>query len=178
MRHLLKKIATGTMIFGASVIGMGMICYVTGVRINTSRSIPLGLYVTTSKPAEKNDYVLFCPPDTLVMAEAKRRAYLVTGFCPGEYGYMMKKILAVSSDAVSINEEGVSVNGALLPYSAPLTQDAEDRPLPQVRPSHFTINKTDVLLMSDVSATSFDARYFGPIARAQIKTVIRPVFTW
>jgi type IV secretory pathway protease TraF len=32
--------------------------------------------------------------------------------------------------------------------------------------------------MSDVSRTSFDGRYFGPISRAQIRTVIVPVFTW
>jgi type IV secretory pathway protease TraF len=32
--------------------------------------------------------------------------------------------------------------------------------------------------MSDVSGTSFDGRYFGPINRSQIKTVIRPVITW
>ena len=35
-----------------------------------------------------------------------------------------------------------------------------------------------VLLMSDDSPTSFDGRYFGPIPRAQIQTVVKPVWTW
>jgi type IV secretory pathway protease TraF len=32
--------------------------------------------------------------------------------------------------------------------------------------------------MSDVSGTSFDGRYFGPINRSQIQTVVSPVITW
>jgi type IV secretory pathway protease TraF len=36
----------------------------------------------------------------------------------------------------------------------------------------------DVLLMSDISGRSFDGRYFGPIERAQIQAVIRPVWIW
>ncbi|MGL4447802.1 MAG: hypothetical protein ACRCUZ_08805 [Shewanella sp.] len=36
----------------------------------------------------------------------------------------------------------------------------------------------EVLLMSDVSRTSFDGRYFGPVSRVQIRHVIRPLLTW
>jgi type IV secretory pathway protease TraF len=32
--------------------------------------------------------------------------------------------------------------------------------------------------MTDVSATSFDSRYFGTIQRSQISAVIRPVYVW
>jgi type IV secretory pathway protease TraF len=36
----------------------------------------------------------------------------------------------------------------------------------------------EALLMSDYSPSSFDGRYFGPIPRAQIQGVVRPVLTW
>ena len=41
-----------------------------------------------------------------------------------------------------------------------------------------TLKDNQVLLMSDYNPLSFDGRYFGPINRAQIRSVIRPVLTW
>jgi hypothetical protein len=42
--------------------GAGRRCYAAGARINTTKSIPVGLYWTSSAPVEKGAYVLFCPP--------------------------------------------------------------------------------------------------------------------
>ncbi|HZZ03535.1 S26 family signal peptidase [Paraburkholderia sp.] len=42
----------------------------------------------------------------------------------------------------------------------------------------YTLGESELLLMTDRSATSFDARYFGPVTSAQVKAVIRPVWTW
>lgn len=178
MKNLLRKITVSTAIGGAGLIAMGALCYAVGARVNTSKSIPLGLYWTSDKPVEKGAYVLFCPPQVGVIAEAKHRGYLASGFCPGDYGYMMKKILAAKDDAVAISDAGVSVNGALLPFSAPLTLDRAGRPLPRYQSASFVVGNSEVLLMSDVSGTSFDGRYFGPVNRSQIKTVIVPVITW
>lgn len=178
MKTLLRKITVATAIGGAALIALGALCYAVGARVNTSKSIPLGLYWTSNKPVEKGAYVLFCPPQVGVIAEAKHRGYLASGFCPGDYGYMMKKILAAKDDAVTISDAGVSVNGALLPFSAPLTLDRAGRPLPRYQFASFVVGNSEVLLMSDVSATSFDGRYFGPVNRSQIKTVIVPVITW
>jgi type IV secretory pathway protease TraF len=50
--------------------------------------------------------------------------------------------------------------------------------MPRYPSNAFTLGASEVLLMSDVSATSFDARYFGPLSCSQIKSVIRPVLTW
>lgn len=40
------------------------------------------------------------------------------------------------------------------------------------------LTESEVLLMTDINAGSFDGRYFGLVERSQIKGVIRPVFTW
>lgn len=149
-----------------------------GARVNTTRSIPVGLYWTSSEPVEKGAYVLFCPPQLAMFDDAKGRGYIGAGFCEGGYGYMMKRVLAAKGDAVTVAEDGVRVNGALLSHSVPIKADTAGRPLPRYQFDTYILGSFEVLLMSDVSATSFDGRYFGPINRSQIKTVIQPVITW
>ena len=90
----------------------------------------------------------------------------------------MKRVLAAKDDAVTISDEGVRGNGELLPHSAPIRADRNGRPLRRFPIERFTLDGSELLLMSDVSSTSFDGRYFGPIHRSQIKGVIRAVFTW
>lgn len=178
MKPTLEQASVGAAIVGIVLIAFGGICSVCGARVNTSRSIPLGLYWTSSAPLSKGAYVLFCPPQRDVIAEAKKRGYLTAGICPGSYGYMMKRIVAVGKDIVTVSGAGVSVNGQLLPFSVPLSTDRAGRPLARYPAARFVIARSNVLLMTDVSSSSFDARYFGPVDLAQIKTVIVPVFTW
>jgi len=178
MKVPFKKITIVTAIGGAGILALGALAYAAGARVNTSRSIALGLYWTSHQLAAKGAYVLFCPPQIPAIAEARRRGYIGAGFCPSGSGYMMKKILAAESDAVAISDAGVSVNGELLAFSAPLSRDTAGRPLPRYRYAKFNIGKSELLLMSDVSKLSFDGRYFGPVDRSQIKAVIVPVITW
>lgn len=178
MTSISKRLAAGTALGGAGVLLLGMGCYAIGARINTTKSIPVGLYWTSSAPVEKGAYVLFCPPQTPVFAIAKERGYIGAGFCPENYGYMMKRVLAVQNDSVTRDANGVRVNGELLPLSARINADKSGRPLPDYEHNSYTLGDDEVLLMSDVSALSFDSRYFGPIPRAQIETVISPVITW
>ncbi len=178
MNRLLERIAAGVAIGGVGLLLLGVGCYAVGVRINTTKSIPVGLYWTSSKPVEKGAYVMFCPPQVGVFEEAKSRGYLGAGFCPGGYGYMMKRVLAAKDDTVTITDDGVKVNSELLPHSKPHKADRAGRPMPRYQANTFILGDGEVLLMSDVSATSFDGRYFGPVLRSQIKTVIFPVITW
>jgi conjugative transfer signal peptidase TraF len=165
-------------VIGIFILVLAIAVYSAGGRINTTRSIPVGLYWLTNEPVGKGRYVIFCPPQTPLFHEAKKRGYIGAGFCPGGYGYMMKRILAAKKDAVSINDEGVAVNGVFLPHSKPVKADKAGRPLRRFPLNHFTLNETETLLMSDVSDISFDGRYFGPISGSQIKSVICPVLTW
>lgn len=174
----LQRIGAVTAVGGAVVLTIGIACYAAGMRINTTKSIPIGLYWTSSQPIEKGAYVMFCPPQASVFNEAKERGYIGAGFCPGNYGYLMKRVLAVEGDTVTLTEDGVRVNNRLLPHSVLIPNDKAGRPLPRYQPTRFTMSYPDVLLMSDVSDTSFDGRYFGPINRSQIWSVIRPVLTW
>jgi conjugative transfer signal peptidase TraF len=172
-RYLVRALATV-----ASILGVVGLLGMAGARVNTSKSIALGLYWTSGRSVQKGEYVLLCPPEVGVIEEARRRGYLAAGFCPGGYGYMMKRILAAGGDAVTVAADGVRVNGMLLPFSAPLVVDLAGRPMPRLPADPYLLGASEVLLMSDVSGTSFDGRYFGPVSRAQIRTVIVPVVTW
>lgn len=178
MSRILKRLAAGVAIAGVTALLLATGGYAAGARVNTTKSIPVGLYWTSSAPVEKGAYVLFCPPQLGVFDRAKDRGYIGAGFCPGGYGYMMKRVLAAKDDAVVVADDGVRINGQLLPLSAPIKADKAGRPLPHYQSNSYVLGNSEVLLMSDVSATSFDGRYFGPISRSQIKTVIRPVITW
>lgn len=178
MSVVAKRLMVGTAILGASVLLIGMGCYAAGARVNTTKSIPVGLYWITQEAVVKGAYVTFCPPSVGVFNDAKERGYIGAGFCPGGYGLMMKRVLGTKDDQVAVTPEGVKVNGQLLPLSAPLVSDKAGRQLPRYQTDSYTLGNTELLLMSDVSGTSFDGRYFGPINSKQIEAVIRPIFTW
>ena len=160
-------------------LALGLVlAHQSGLRLNTTRSIPLGLYLMSNDPIENGAYVLWCPPERPEFDLAKERGYIGAGFCPGGYGSMMKKVLASDHDVVSVTDEGVLINGMLIPASQPFEADSLGRPLPRFRVTDQVLAASELLLMSDTNSRSFDARYFGHVPRAHIQSVIYPVLTW
>ncbi|WP_298236540.1 conjugative transfer signal peptidase TraF [uncultured Azohydromonas sp.] len=162
----------------AAPLALGAAAKALGLYWNTSPSIPLGLYRATSELVRVGSYVLLCLPQGGVFEQAYRRGYLGVGVCPGGAGYVMKRVMAAHGDHVELDDDGVRVNGQPLPDSAPVRFDGAGRLMPHLQATSATLAPDQVLLMSDRFALSFDARYFGPTSRRQIKTVIRPVFTY
>ena len=172
----MSRISKRYVVAGALLLAFAALAW--PMRINTTKSIPLGFYWMTSDSVKKGSYVIFCPPETELFDTAKERGYIGAGFCPGGYGYMMKRVAAVTDDKVAISADGVHVNGKLLPFSVPRAADKAGRPIPRNEIKRYTLGASELLLMSDVSGTSFDGRYFGPIDRKQVQGVIRPILTW
>lgn len=173
--HALSQI---TALICIALIAFACLLHAAGARFNLTPSIPVGLYWVTQKPIQKGEYVLFCPPQTFTFKEALSRGYINSGFCPGGLGYMMKKVFAITGDRIAITSSGVWVNGVQVPLSAPLVQDSHGRGLPRLNEASHTLKSDQLLLMTDQSAKSFDARYFGLINQSQVVSVIRPVITW
>lgn len=148
-----------------------------GVRINTTGSIPKGIYITSKHPIEKNQYVIFCPPPSELFDEAKQRGFFSSGVCPNNYGYMMKRVAAASGDTIAILDDGVYVNGERLPNSTPLRKDGRKADLPYIRIKQNTLKKDELLLMADNDPTSWDSRYYGVIQKNQIQSAIIPIWT-
>jgi len=176
MKKFIKILAVSLLALSISLFVLSIGFQVSGIYINTTPSLPVGFYKVVDEPIANGAYVAFCPPQNAVFDMAVARHYINTGNCPGGYGLLLKRVFAQSGDTVFIDHAGIFVNGEHLPNSAQLTADADGHALPQYR-LNIVLDDAEYLLLSDVNQQSFDARYFGLIARNQIKQVIRPVFT-
>lgn len=98
-----------------------------GVRINTSSSLPLGLYIRTDNTAAV--LVEFCPAEPFASV-SRDRGYRVLGFaCPDGAVPLLKPVIARAGDFVEVSSSGIAVNGRLLQNTSPLRTDAAHRPL-------------------------------------------------
>ena len=177
MKKPIKILVISLLALSISLFVLSIGFQISGIYINTTPSLPVGFYKVVDEPIASGAYVAFCPPQDEIFDMARDRSYINQGNCPGGYGLLLKRVFAQSGDTVSIDQAGIFVNGEHLPNSAQLTTDAEGQPLPQYR-LQTVLNDAEYLLLSDVNPQSFDARYFGLIARDQIRKVVRPIFTW
>ncbi|MFO3020318.1 conjugative transfer signal peptidase TraF [Legionella pneumophila serogroup 1] len=172
----MKKFTSWITVLLLSIIGMAFLFMMMGFRVNTTDSIPFGLYRITNIKNIKNSYVIFCPDDRPAFKKGLDRGYIESGLCPGGYGYLMKKVVATNGDQISITSDGVFVNRQLIPFSKPILIDGRKRPLPQWRTIDYQIKEDELITMTSQSEWSFDSRYYGPIRIGQVKGVIKPIW--
>lgn len=158
------------------IVGLVTLAQWIGVRINLSDSIARGLWLVTTSEIAVGEYVLVCPPNVPLLERARERGYIGNGGCPGGFSPLMKRIAAQAGDRVHIATDGVRVNGVLLPHSAPKAVDGAGRPLTAWSPRDFIVGQDELLLYGDGTPYSFDGRYFGPVSRALVQSVIAPLF--
>lgn len=173
MKKPLKILAVGVLTLSIGLFVLSIVLRIGGFYINTTPSLPVGVYRIADEPVTKGAYVAFCPPQRDVFDWAVVRGYINPGDCPGGYGQLLKRVHAVAGDTVLIDETGITVNGQLLPNSIPIRADAYGAALPQYR-LDAVLGESKYLLLSDLNPHSFDARYFGVIDQAQIVHVVRP----
>jgi conjugative transfer signal peptidase TraF len=174
----MKRFTIWTAVFMLSILALGALLAVLGFRINTTDSIPIGIYRMTADKNLKNAYVIFCPDDRPVFQKALKRGYINNGLCPDGYGYLMKKVVATTGDKLTVNNQGVFVNDKFIPYSKPQLKDAFSRSLPQWHIQNYQLNQNEVMTMTDQSQWSFDGRYYGPIKSGQIKGMLTPIWVY
>lgn len=170
-----------------TIVAIGLLlfawlAYLAGVRINRTNSLPKGLYWVVNREPIRGDIITFWPDGSEPFRIARQRGYIIPGVYndrgAGGYDLMMKKLLAIPGDIVSITDAGITVNGRLIPNTAPLRQDNMGDPLPVVRLDGYRLKENEALFVSDHLPRSFDARYFGIQDMGQIVEVLRPVLVW
>jgi conjugative transfer signal peptidase TraF len=153
---------------------VGTVAALAGVRVNTSYSLPLGLYVRTGNPDAT--LVEFCPLEPYAH-ESSVRGYRTRGTaCKDGAVPLLKPVVAVPGDRVVLSNDGIAVNGRLLPQTAPLARDAKGRPLRAWPLGTYFVNAGTVWVASTYNRGSYDSRYMGPISVRQIRARLRPLW--
>lgn len=167
---------------GVFVLLAVLFLYAYGVRINRTNSLPKGLYRVVKKTPERGDIVTFWPSDCAEMRLARSRGYIFEGVFNNAsgvgYGLLMKRLLGVSGDMVSVTDAGIVINGSLLPNTRPLLCDSIGAPLPYLRFTGYALKEHEAFFVSDHMPRSYDARYFGVQEMRQIVDVLVPVYVW
>jgi conjugative transfer signal peptidase TraF len=121
--------------------------------------------------------VLLCLPPQ-VAAFARARGYVPRGgACPGGVLPIGKPVLALPGDTVTVTASGLEVNGVPVPNSRALATDHRGRPLPRLALGPQVVRTGTVWVVSAYARTSFDSRYFGPVALAAVRSYMQPVWT-
>jgi conjugative transfer signal peptidase TraF len=174
--RVLEKLVRLAAIGIVSLLFLGWIGIQAGLRFNGSQSFPEGLYLATGKAPQKGDLVFVNIPGAPIFSMAGARGYLNVAYSPTPH--LLKRLVGVAGDRVTISTDGVLVNGVRLTNSAPLHCDASGRTLHAYVLTDYILGPNEVLLMSDYNRASFDSRYFGPIQATTIESVVTPLFAW
>jgi conjugative transfer signal peptidase TraF len=145
-----------------------------GLRINTSPSLPIGLYVVTSDSSA--NLIEFCPAEPFA-ALSLVRGYRDPGACRDRGAPLLKPVVAKAGDLVELSWRGISVNGFLLPNTAPLSKDTKGRPLEPWHFGCFRVAPGTVWVASSYHSRSFDSRYFGPVYTTAIRHRMKAFLT-
>ncbi len=169
----MRSAALAIALFGAASVAA---FWLLGLRLNLSDSQPHGIYrLDASRAADLGDVVVSCVPH----ADRERAARLLPGGplrpCDG-LAPVMKTVVAVTGDHVSVDGSAVRVNGSPLPDSAPFPNDRAGRPMPIAwRTGHLPAGQ---VWLAGHTPRSYDSRYFGPVHRAAIRGVATPVWSF
>lgn len=149
-----------------------------GVRLNDSPSAPRGIWLMTADqvPPVGGTYIAACLPDEWAAFAAARNYTKVRGECPDRHEALVKRVVAIPGDTVTVDERGMSVNGSLIPNSRAREQDDLGRPLRGVEFGTYDTRPGQIWVVNQLE-NSFDSRYYGPLPVSSIYRTARPWLT-
>jgi conjugative transfer signal peptidase TraF len=151
---------------------------ISGLRINSSASLPAGLYIASADGA----FVEFCPDDHGLSAQRDyRHTPLLTpwakGVCPDGATPLLKPVIGKAADEIVLSQAGIAVNGKLIPDTAPLAQDSTGRLLTHWPFGRYRVAPGSLWVASSYNPRSYDSRYLGPIMRSAVRARLRTLLT-
>ena len=141
--------------------------------INTTASLPPGIYHRTFEEPKRGDVVLISPPDKPVFREAIELGILSSGNSEAGSCPLIKIMAARDGDEIEIQKEGMFVNGKKLVNSKRQNWQIEGMVELPIKKKL----KGEALLYTP-HPLSFDSRYFGLIEHSTIISSIKPLLLW
>jgi conjugative transfer signal peptidase TraF len=136
---------------------------------NPTDSAPRGWYwLQPTNVFFEGDEVLVDLPDPAARLAAER-SYLPLGVP------LLKRIGARAGQRVCIRERVVYIDGK--PAATALPCDTAGRPLPTFSQCRLLL-PSELFLLNPAKRTSFDSRYFGPVAVSRVRGRAVPLWTW
>ena len=161
-RLTLLTMLAGTVLIAAPVWSRPDIRFIW----NASASVPVGLYrIVPAKRIEVTDLAIVMPPADLATF-LDERGYLPRGLP------LIKRVLALGGTEICRNANTVIAYGTT--YGQARDRDTLGRALPAWQGCR-TLRNGEAFFMNWGSPDSFDSRYFGPVNRAEIVGVFRPL---
>jgi conjugative transfer signal peptidase TraF len=175
-----RRCAAASLAAAGLLLGTLLVADAAGLRVNTSASMPRGLWwvVASDAPLRRGDIVALCLPDTGPTREAVARGYVPAGTCPGAIEPLIKPLAAVAGDLVMVTPFGVAVDGNPVANSAALPHDSAGRALRPMPLGAYRVVPGEVWLLSGHDSRSFDSRYFGPVSVHAIRGLARPLWVF
>lgn len=137
--------------------------------INTSYSLPVGIYlISNDKNYTKGDIVVIDPP-TEIKNFMVNRGYLKNN------NYLLKKIYGMQGDIYTTKDNLSYINDKYI--GTIYKVDSSNRPLPQFTGKHI-IPAGYFLPIADNRPNSYDGRYFGLLNTNVIKFKVYPLITF
>ncbi|WP_419250181.1 S26 family signal peptidase [Campylobacter fetus] len=139
-----------------SFIFLTILLYLCNIKINTTKSMPIGIYQTYN-----NDNIL---PGDIVTFNYQNVNFL-------------KKVIAVAGDYVEIKDSQIFVNHKLIKDSQIFKFDSNHNALPTL--SFSGVLKNNEIFVLGEHIKSFDSRYFGvlDIQKNSVKKA-KKILTW
>jgi conjugative transfer signal peptidase TraF len=152
------------------------------VYYNATASFPKGLYKRKKQKfdyhgrAIKNELIILCGTKTEAFKAALQRRYLRPSTkCNNKAQRLLKRVHAVQGDVITMNEEGLWVNGKWVQNSKPLKYDSSGRKMLSINMRNkYLVKDNEIWVMAEYAKNSFDSRYFGLIPTKHIIDVVEP----
>lgn len=156
---------------------LGAAAGAAGYRFNITNSLPIGIWRITDAIG-RGVYVTACvPPSAPMMEVAIAKGYLPDGDCKGGYAPVLKRVVAVEGDTVTLTPSAVLVNGQPIPNTETLAYRFID-PLPAIARGTYAVAPGEFWLIANENPRSFDSRYFGALQRSDIEYAMKPVLVF
>lgn len=142
---------------------------------NKTESLPWVLFIRSYEPIERGDIVLLCLPITPLTEQG--RGYLGYGECPSNTNHVIKILAAAAGDIITINDDGVIINGVCWENSKPMIADDTGYVLEHIQLTDYVLQTGEIIVLTTQS-NSFDSRYFGAISEGSIISRLKPIEQW